>query len=132
MQGALGYTGLVSILAILLYVWTITEVGRMRGRHRVKAPAMTGHEEFERAVRVQANMLEQMTPFLVALWLCALFWNGLVAAIVGAVWVAARLHYALAYWRAAEKRGPGFAVAFVCLLLLLLGALYGVLASLLA
>ena len=36
----------------------------------IDAPAMTGHPEFERAVRAHANTLEWLPIFLPSLWLC--------------------------------------------------------------
>jgi glutathione S-transferase len=45
--------------------------GRAREKYGIKAPSVTGHENFERAYRVQMNTVEQMVFFLPALWLCA-------------------------------------------------------------
>ena len=115
----------ISILALILYAVTAGNVARMRGRHKVLAPAMTGHPEFERAVRVQANTLEQMVPFLVSLWLCALFLNVLAAEILGLVWIAARIFYAISYQKDPAKRGAGFGLAYFAWALLTLGALVG-------
>jgi glutathione S-transferase len=116
---------LVSILALVLYSWTGLQVARMRSRHGVHAPATTGHPDFERAFRVQANTLEQLVPFLVALWLCALFLSILAAEILGLVWVAGRLLYAVSYQRNPAKRGPGFGIAYLALALLAVGAVAG-------
>jgi glutathione S-transferase len=116
---------IVTLLALVLYSWTGLRVAKMRGRHAVKAPAMTGHPEFERAVRVQANTLEQLVPFLAVLWLCALFLNVLAAEILGLVWIAGRLLYAISYQKDPAKRGPGFGIAYLAFALLALGALAG-------
>ena len=115
----------VSVLALILYALTAANVARMRGRHKVLAPAMTGHPEFERAVRVQANTLEQLVPFLVSLWLCALFLNVLAAQILGLVWLAGRAWYGLSYMKDPAKRGGGFGLAYFAWALLTLGALVG-------
>ncbi len=48
---------IVTVLVLLFYVWTGVGVGIMRGKHKINAPAMVGHPELERAVRVQANTL---------------------------------------------------------------------------
>jgi len=50
-------TAVITVLALLFYVWTGISVARARGKHGVKAPTMTGPAEFECAVRVQANTL---------------------------------------------------------------------------
>ena len=54
--------------SLVLYFFTTAYAGRMRERHKIEAPAMTGHPDFERANRVQANTLENLVPFLAALW----------------------------------------------------------------
>jgi len=124
-------TALVSLLALVLYFWVAAEVSRMRGRHRVKAPAMTGPEPFERAVRVHLNTLEQLVPFLVALWICAAFFP-LPAAIIGAVWLVGRIIYALSYYADPAKRALGFTIGLIATLLLMLGGFYGIVMAWLA
>ena len=49
---------LVTLLALFVYVWTLARAGGARGKFGVEAPATTGHPEFERHFRVQANTLE--------------------------------------------------------------------------
>ena len=116
----------VTLLALIVYFWTGIKVGGLRVRHKIDAPAMTGHPEFERAVRVQANTLENLVPFLVVLWLCALLLHPLGAAILGLVWVLARIWYATSYWQDAKKRGGGFGLSFAATGLLLLGSIAGI------
>ena len=55
---ALPYTALVTLLICLLLFGTAANVGRARGLYGIKAPAVTGHEMFERAYRIQMNTLE--------------------------------------------------------------------------
>lgn len=117
---------LISLLSLMLYFWFSIAVGRARSRYKIAAPAMTGNPDFERVVRVQANTLEQLVPFLVALWLCALFFAPLPAVVLGVIWLFARIWYALAYYRAAAKRGPGFGLSAIATILLLIGALIGI------
>ena len=69
----MGFPAVVAILALLVYVVTFVNAGRMRHRFDVKAPAVSGPPEFERALRVQQNTLEQLVWFLPALWLFVLF-----------------------------------------------------------
>ena len=76
-------------------------------------------------MRVQGNTLEQLVPFIVALWLCAWTWAPLPAALLGVVWLFGRVLYAAGYYRAAKKRAPGFIIAMVALILLMIGAAYG-------
>ncbi|CAA9892398.1 MAPEG family protein [Candidatus Methylobacter favarea] len=58
---------IVTILAVLQFFLFGILVGRARRQHRVKAPATSGHELFERAFRVHMNTLEQLVGFLPAL-----------------------------------------------------------------
>jgi glutathione S-transferase len=119
------WIGAITLAALILYIGTAVMVARARGRHGIKPPATTGHPEFERALRVQSNTLEQLVPFLAALWLTAVFWAPLPAAILGIVWLFARVVYAAGYYRAAEKRMAGFVLGILALVLLFIGAGYG-------
>ena len=117
--------GWVTLAALVLYTLILARVGQMRERHKIEAPAMTGHPDFERAVRVQANTLENLVPFLAALWLCAVVWAPMPAALLGLVWIVGRAIYALAYYRDPRSRGLGFLIGAAAGILLMLGAGYG-------
>ncbi len=125
-----GFPALVAILALVLYIAVSINVGRNRLRHDIKAPAVTGHPEFERAFRVQQNTIEQLLLFLPALWLFSLFVSAFWGGIVGLVWIGGRAFYAYSYLRDPETRGPGFIVGFAASLVLLIGALIGAVAHL--
>lgn len=124
----------VTILAVLFFLWTMLNVGRMRGKHKVDAPAMTGPVEFECAVRVQANTLEQMAMFLPALWLATFYFALLpwLPAAVGLVWVIGRVIYMQGYMSAPGRRSTGFLIGGVALLALLIMAIIGVVQTWLA
>jgi glutathione S-transferase len=114
---------LITVLALLLYMWMGLRVASARARCGVVAPATTGDPEFERHFRVQANTLENLVVFLPALWLFALFANNdLIAAGLGLVWLVGRVLYMLGYAKAAASRGPGFGIAAIGQVALLLGA----------
>ena len=51
---------IVTVLALVQYTFFGIQVGGVRGRTGVKAPAMSGDQEFERANRVHQNSLEQL------------------------------------------------------------------------
>ncbi len=124
------FPALVSALALLLYVVVFANAGRARARHNIKAPAVIGAPEFERAFRVQQNTLEQLVWFIPALWLFALYVSPVWGGIVGLVWIAGRAYYALSYYRDPETRGPGFLIGFASAGVLLVGALIGIVAKL--
>lgn len=116
------WTALVTIVALLVYFWMSLQVGRARGKSGIKAPAMTGDPLFERAVRVHYNTLEWLPIFLVSLWLFALYWNELVAAGLGVVWIVGRLVYATGYVADPGKRSTGILIQFLACVVLLVGA----------
>ncbi|MDA9432884.1 MAPEG family protein [Bradyrhizobium sp. CCBAU 51627] len=116
-------TALVTLLALAFYFFTCINVSRSRARTGVKAPAMSGHPDFERAFRIQMNTLEWMPIFLPALWLFAIYVSNIGAAAVGAVWIIGRIVYFIGYSQAAAKRGPGFAIQGIAAIALWAGAL---------
>jgi glutathione S-transferase len=117
-------TGIVSLLALLLYFYMGLRVGQGRTKYGVVAPAVTGHPNFERDYRIQMNTLEWLPIFLASLWLFAFSWNSdRVAAAIGVVWIVGRVLYLTGYARAAEARGPGFGVQALAAGVLLFGAL---------
>lgn len=113
---------LVAALTVLLLVVLAYNVGRARGRYRVKAPATNGPPEFERVYRVQMNTFEAALMFLPSLWLFGHYVNPLWAGILGFVWLAARVWYAAAYGAGRDRSIP-FGLGIVVNLLLLVGAL---------
>jgi glutathione S-transferase len=119
-------TALVTLLICLLMLATGVNVGRARGRHGIKAPAVSGHEMFDRAYRVQMNTLENAAMVLPAMWVNAGFVSDRGAAAVGAVWLLSRIWYAFAYQKEPARRGPAFVMSMVAFALLWLAAAYGI------
>lgn len=120
------YTAIATLLALMFYFYTSLQVARARMLYGVKAPATSGHPDFERAFRVQANTLEWLPIFLPSLWLFAYYLSDPFAAGLGAVWIVGRIMYMIGYSEAAEKRGAGFAVQMVAVAALWGGSVYGV------
>src|SRR5947207_6721790 len=117
------FTAIVTCLGILVYFFTLVQVARARATFGVKAPATTGHPDFERVFRVQMNTLEWMPIFLPSLWLFAIYISDAVAAVLGMVWIAGRILYMTGYSQAAAKRGRGFGIQASTAIVLWLGAL---------
>jgi len=109
-------------------VSTLMLVGRMRGKHSVRAPAVSGAPEFERAFRVQMNTLEQFVLFLPLLWLITVYpvVSGYLAPGLGLIWLVGRVLYCLGYMAEAAKRSSGFLIAGVALLGLLVLSIVGI------
>jgi glutathione S-transferase len=127
-------TAIVTVLAILFYFYTGFGVARMRGKHNVKAPAMTGPPEFECAVRVQMNTLEWMVIFLPLLWMATFYfspamtmaWLSWLPPIFGLIWIAGRILYMAGYMQAPEKRSNGFLIAAIAVIGLLIMTIVGI------
>ena len=117
------WTALVTILALLVYFWMGLRVAGARGKAGIAAPAMTGEPVLERTIRAHYNTLEWLPMFLVGMWLFAIYWNELVAAGLGVVWIIGRVLYAQGYVAEASKRSTGFLIQSVATGILLFGAL---------
>ena len=124
------WTALVTLLTLLVYFWMSLQVGRARGKSGINAPAMTGDPTLERAVRVHYNTLEWLPIFLPSLWLFAIYFNELIAAGLGIVWIAGRLVYSAGYMADPAKRSSGFLIQLLACAVLLFGALGNIVYSL--
>ena len=116
-------TVIVTFLVLAQFVFFGVQVGAMRGRHGVKAPATTGHEEFERMNRVHLNTMEQLVVFLPALWIHGQYANPLWGAALGAVFIIGRFLYRAEYLKDPGSRSPGFTMTIVASSVLLIWAL---------
>ena len=101
-------------------------VSKAREKFQVKAPAISGNEEFERVYRIQMNTIENVLLFLPAMWIYAFYLGDLGAACTGLIWVIGRTLYAVAYRTNPSKRGLGFLISMIAVLGAWLGGLYGV------
>jgi uncharacterized MAPEG superfamily protein len=124
------FVALVGLLALLQYLVFGALVGRARGKYGVRAPAVTGHEVFERYFRVQQNTLELLVAFLPSLWLFASYVSAGWAALLGATYLVGRVLYLRSYVADPAKREIGFALSFLPIIALVVGALVGVLVPL--
>ena len=105
------YVTIITVLALLQFAWFGFQVGSMRVKHQVKAPAMSGAPEFERMFRVHYNTMEQLILFLPALWLFANMVNPIWAAGIGVVYLIGRFIYQAAYLKDPSGRSLGFALS---------------------
>lgn len=117
------YVAMVSLLALLVYFWMGLQVGRARAKCGIQPPAMTGDPILERAIRAHYNTLEWLPLFLVPLWLFAIYWSDLIAAILGLIWIVGRVLYQVGYVRDPSKRELGFLIQALAVAVLLFGAL---------
>ncbi|MFZ0607092.1 MAG: MAPEG family protein [Xanthobacteraceae bacterium] len=120
------YTPIVTLLAVALYFFLATRVAAARARFGVRLPATTGNADFERIFRAHINTLEWLPTFLVPLWLCAVYFSDVTAAVLGLLWIAGRAVYFIGYAKAAERRLPGFFIQSAACFLLFIGAAAGI------
>jgi len=116
-------TVIITILALAQFILFGIQVGSMRARHEVKAPAVTGHEEFERMNRVHLNTMEQLIVLLPALWIHAQYANPLWGALIGLVYIVGRFVYRAEYLKDPTTRSLGFSMSFVPSVVLLIWVL---------
>jgi hypothetical protein len=129
----MAYVDIVTILAVFQFIVFAMKVGRARGLYGIKAPATTGNELFERHFRVQQNTLELLLGLLPGLYLFSRYWGQwgpLIAAGLGLVYLIGREIYAATYVKDPAKRGLGYGLSALPIVILLAGGLLGAVRSL--
>jgi len=121
---------LVVLLALVEYIVFTALVGQARAKHHILAPATTGHPNFERAYRVHQNTLENLIVFIPADLAFGCYLSARWAAALGVVFIVARVIYAVGYLRDPQKRGPGAGLTGITNVVLVLGAIVGVVRAL--
>lgn len=122
------WTATVTLLVGAFYFYTAFRVGNLRQLHGIAAPATSGHPQFDRAIRVQMNTLEQMGIVLPFLWVAAFYpigWAWL-APLVGFLWLVSRIVYLVGYMADPQKRLTGAMLGGLCNIVLFVIAAAGV------
>jgi uncharacterized membrane protein YecN with MAPEG domain len=127
----MAWVELVTLLAIGQFIFFGLLVGRARMRHQVPAPAMSGHEIFDRYFRVHMNTLETLMGLLPSMWIAAQYWSPGWCAAIGAVHLVGRQVYLKSYVADPKKRSMGYSLSFLPVAVLLVAALVGIARSLL-
>ena len=120
------FVELVAVAAVSQFFLFGAMTGRARRLSGLKAPAMTGHEGFERMFRVQMNTLEMIVAFLPALFLAGKYWPAWLVGGLGAIYVIGRFLYWRAYVASPASRGLGFMLSMLPTAALLALALVGI------
>ncbi len=107
------YSALATLIALAVFFWTIFIVSTGRTKYGIAAPAVVGNEDFERRFRVQMNTLEQLVLMLPTLWLCAIWFNELLAGACGLIWSIGRIIYLVSYLRDPRSRTFGMILTIV-------------------
>lgn len=119
------FVAIVTSLALIQVFIFAYQVGLQRVKHGVRAPAVHGAPEFERAFRVHQNTIEQLIMFIPALWIFASYWRADIAAGLGLIFIISRQVYRNAYIADPAKRSAGFGIGAAAMTLLMLGGLVG-------
>ncbi|NWR74704.1 LTC4S synthase, partial [Centropus unirufus] len=109
----------VTILGVLEQAYFVLQVIYARRKYKISPPETTGHPEFERIFRAQANCSEYFPIFISLLWVAGIFFHQGVAAACGLLYLYTRFQYFQGYAVAAQGRlGPLYASARLLWLLL--------------
>ena len=121
----MGLVAIVIVLALMQFVALGLLVGRARARYGVKAPAIAGHDVFERYFRVQQNTMELLVAFVPAIWLFASYVSPTWGAALGAIYLVGRFIYLRSYVRDPSTRSLGFGLSALPIIAMMIGALVG-------
>ena len=118
---------LIVLLALLQYLVFTGRVGLARGKYKVDAPACEGDENWNRLFRVQQNTLEQLIIFIPACYAFSFYLGELWVLLPGFVFILGRFIYSSEYIKDPKSRTPGMALTLLSNVVLVLGALFGLL-----
>ncbi|KAK2890983.1 hypothetical protein QQF64_007136 [Cirrhinus molitorella] len=119
----------VSTLSALHLAFQARRVGWSRMKHKIMPPAVTGPPEFERTFRAHQNSVETYSVFLVVMWISGIFFNEVLAALGGLLYIVGREMYFTGYIHESKKRLPGFYLVLCALLFLTLMSSIGIIQS---
>ena len=116
---------LIVLLALLQYVWFTARVGLARGKYNVNAPACEGDETWNRLFRVQQNTMEQLIVFIPAIFAFSYYLSESWMLVPGLAFIIGRFLYSAEYQKDPKSRTPGMAITLLSNVVLVLGALFG-------
>jgi len=121
----MNWVSLIILLAALQSLAFGGLVALARSKYKVAAPAISGNEVFERFFRVHYNTNELLFVFMPSIWFFASYLSPLWGSILGGIYLLGRVIYAIGYVRSPAQREIGFALSAIPTFILLAGAIYG-------
>ena len=121
----MNYLDIVIALTLIQFIVFSMLTGRARGLYKVKAPAVTGHDLFERTYRVQMNTLELLIVLIPSLMIAAKYWSPMILAGLGCVYLIGRVVYYIQYTDPSKDRGIGYGLSFMPVVIVVIMALVG-------
>lgn len=118
---------LIILFALVQYTWFSMRVGMARGKYGVKAPKTSGDETWERIYRVQQNTLEQLVVFVPTMIAFSMYVSNRWVVLPGLLFLVGRQLYSYEYVSNPDSRTPGMALTMLANVVLLIGALIGLL-----
>ena len=118
---------LLAIITVLILIQTLFfgfEVGKARGKYKIKAPAVSGAEMFDRHYRIHQNTIEQIVIFIPSLWLFGYFVHMNIGASLGLLFLIGRFIFRSAYLKDPASREIGFILGFLPIAICLLTTLF--------
>ncbi|ETX09718.1 membrane protein [Marinomonas ushuaiensis DSM 15871] len=124
------YVELIIITSVLQFFFFAVMTGKARIKYGIKAPAISGHEGFERMYRVQMNTLEMLVMFIPAIFIASNYWSTSLVSSLGLVYLVGRFIYWLAYVKDPASRTVGFMLSMLPSLALIILSIVGIIMSL--
>lgn len=111
---------LVILLAVAQIIFFALKVAKARETFGVKAPAVSGNENFERYYRVQMNSIELIVAFIPSILIASQYWSPYLMAVLGLIYLIGRMLYYVAYTNG-NKRTIPFLMGFapICIYIVL-------------
>ncbi len=132
MNHELLFPALSTMIALSVYYSQSIFVSLARIKHGIKAPRITGNDDFERTFRVHYNTLESLPTFLIPLWFFALLVSANIAGWLGLLWSIGRIGYMYGYYKSADSRHSyGSIISYMALLPLIIGSFWAIITGLL-
>lgn len=120
---------LIILLSLLQLMVFIVLVGKARSKFNVAAPAITGHDGFERYYRVQMNTIEMLIMFIPSIFLAATYWSPYLMAVLGLCYLIGRVLYFRAYINEKNRKIP-FLMGLIPILIFIIMGVLGTLRAL--